>query len=132
MSDGQAHDAWHQHTTEEGRPQEEHGAYATTKALGITFIIMVFGVIAVILVLIIYFNSFVSRFSAERQEGTAMMAPAYNDRLAAQRHLDSFGWLDRDAGTAHIPLPNAIDRVVEEYRNNGPRAQERDTSDAQG
>lgn len=132
MSDGQAHDAWHQHTTAEGRPQEEHGAHATTKALGLTFIIMVFGVIAVILVLVIYFNSFVSRFSAERQEGTAMMAPAYNAKLAAQRHLDSFGWVDQQAGTAHIPLPNAIDRVVEEYRTNGPSAREIDTNDVQG
>lgn len=132
MSDSQAHDAWHQHTKDEGKPQEEHGSHASAKALGMTFIIMVVGVIVVILVLIAYFNSFVSRYKAERQEGTTVMAPAYNARLAAQRHLDSFGWVDRDAGTAHIPLPNAIDRVVQEYRSNGPSAQERETSDDQG
>ena len=39
------HDNWHQHTAAEGMPQDEHGSQASAKALGLTFIFMVLGVI---------------------------------------------------------------------------------------
>ena len=52
MSDAHGHDAWHQHSTAEGMPQHEHGAHASAKALGLTFITMVVGVIVVILILV--------------------------------------------------------------------------------
>jgi Tfp pilus assembly protein PilE len=132
MSDAHGHDAWHQHTAAEGMPQHEHGAHASAKALGLTFIVMVVGVILVILVLIAYFNSYVSGFKARQQEGTAVMAPAFNEKLAARERLNSHGWIDRDAGTVHIPVPQAIDAVVNEYRQNGPQARETAGSDVQG
>lgn len=134
MSDAHGHDAWHQHTAAEGMPQHEHGAHTSAKALGLTFIVMVVGVIAVILVLIAYFNSYVSTFKAERQEGTAIMRPAFEAKLAARRHLDEFGWVNRDAGTVHIPLNQAIDRVVGEYsaRSAQSQSQEPMESDVQG
>ncbi len=132
MSDAHGHDAWHQHSTAEGVPQHEHGSQTSTKALGVTFIIMVLGVIATILVLILYFNSFVSRFRAERQEGTAMMRPAFEAKLAARQRLGEFGWIDREAGTVHIPLNNAIDKVVNEYGQRRSQATEQTHSDVQG
>jgi hypothetical protein len=135
MSDAHGHDAWHQHTAAEGMPQSEHGAHASAKALGLTFITMVVGVIVVILILIAYFNSYMSSTRARMQEGTAMMAPAFNDKLAARSKLGSFGWVDQSAGTVHIPLPNAIDRVVEDYRNTGASTnagQENAETDVQG
>lgn len=38
-------------------------------------------------------------------------ARAQRDR--ARRSLDTLGWVDRDAGTAHIPIARAIDLVVQ-------------------
>src|SRR5512138_1406208 len=104
MSDAHGHDAWHQHSAAEGVPQHEHGAHASAKALGLTFIIMVFGVIGVILVLMAYFNSYVSDYKAEQQETTTMMRPAFEAKVAARKQLDEFAWVDADAGTVRIPL----------------------------
>jgi Tfp pilus assembly protein PilE len=132
MSDAHGHDAWHQHTAAEGMPQHEHASHTSTKALGLTFIIMVVGVIATILVLIAYFNSYVSTFKAERQEGTAAMKPAFEAKVAARQRLEEFGWVDREAGTVHIPLNNAIDKVVNEYGQRRSQATEQTESDVQG
>lgn len=135
MSNAHGHDAWHQHTAAEGTPQTEHGSHASAKALGLTFIIMVVGVIAVILVLIAYFNSYVSKYKAERQEGVSTMRPAFEAKLAARQRLNEFGWIDREAGTVHIPLNNAIDKVVAEYGQRNTRndqTTENEASDVQG
>ena len=44
-------------------------------------------------------------------------APVGEDRQASQRReLESWGWADRDAGVAHIPIERAMDLVVEESR----------------
>lgn len=137
MSDAQGHNAWHQHTAAEGKPQVEHGSHASAKALGLTFITMVVGVIVVILILVAYFNSYMSSARVRMQEGTAMMVPAFNAKIAAHEKLGSFGWIDQAGGTVHIPVPNAIDAVVEQYRTSGARsdatrAKETGTTDAQG
>lgn len=131
MSAGHGHDAWHQHTTAEGAPQHEHGAHASAKALGLTFIVMVVGVIATILILVAYFKSFVSQYKAERQEGTAMMAPTFEAKLAARNRLGSYGWVDRDAGTVHIPLDAAMQRVLSDYQKN-TASKDAAATDAQG
>ncbi len=132
MSSGHGHDAWHHHTTAEGAPQPEHGAHASARALGLTFIVMVLGVIFVILVLVAYFNSYVSSFRAERQEGTTAMRPAFEDKVAAHRRLGEFGWVDQASGTVHIPLDHAIDRVVDQYRAQGAQSRNDEHADVQG
>jgi len=33
-----------------------------------------------------------------------------------RRWLDTYGWVDRDAGTIHIPIERAIDRLAAEAR----------------
>ena len=85
-----------------------------------------------ILVLIAYFNSYVSGFKAERREGTALMKPAFEAKVAAKQRLEEFGWIDREAGTVHIPLNNAIDKVVNEYGQRQSQAVEQTESDVQG
>lgn len=115
MSADHAHDNWHQHSAAEGAPQHEHGSQMTVKALGLTFVAMTLGTILVILVLVLYFNSYVGKYKAQKTEGTAMMEPAFNAKLAAQEKLNSYGWVDRDARTVHIPLDQATQRVMAEY-----------------
>ena len=116
MSADHAHDQWHQHSAAEGAPQHEHGSHMTVKALGITFIGMTLGVILTILVLVIYFNSYVGKYKAEKTEGTSMMEPAFNAKLAAREKLGTYGWVDRDARTVHTPMDQAVQRVLTEYQ----------------
>lgn len=71
------HDNWHQHTTAEGAPQEEHGAQASAKALGLTFIFMVLGVLFVIIVLKVYFDSYMSSYRAKINENTEAAAATW-------------------------------------------------------
>lgn len=122
MSDTQGHDQWHHHTAAEGVPQVEHGSHASSKALGLTFIAMVVGVIAIILILIVYFNTYVSAFKSQQLEGTVLMVPAYNAKLAAREHLGSHGWIDRQAGFVHIPVEDAMRKVIADYQNRSARA----------
>lgn len=78
------HDNWHQHTAAEGMPQEEHGAQASAKALGLTFIFMVLGVLFVIIVLYIYFDSYMDSYKAKINENTEAAAAHWqykNDML---------------------------------------------------
>lgn len=110
------HDDWHQHSAADGVPQDEHAAQASVKALGMTFIIMTVGVILTILVLVAYFKSYVGSYRAKVQEGTAIMQPAFEAKLSARKHLEEFGWIDRDAQTVHIPLDRAMEQVVAEYQ----------------
>ena len=35
------------------------------------------------------------------------------------RQLNEYGWVDRDAGVVHVPIEQAIDRVVSEQRQRG-------------
>ncbi|MFK7884277.1 MAG: hypothetical protein AB8F26_08880 [Phycisphaerales bacterium] len=112
-----SHDDWHQHTAAEGMPQEEHGSQASVKALGMTFIVMTVGVIVTILLLVVYFKSYVGTYKAKVQEGTAIMQPAFEAKLAAQSKLESFGWIDRDARTVHIPIDQAMQSVINDYQN---------------
>jgi hypothetical protein len=116
-----SHDAWHQHTAAEGVPQREHGSQTNTKALGLTFLVMVFGTVAVIAILIVYFNTTADRFKARSQEGTAMMQPTWEAKIAARERLERFGWVDEETGIVHTPVSTAIDRVVEQYRNKPSR-----------
>lgn len=117
MSADHAHDNWHQHSAAEGAPQHEHGSHMTVKALGMTFVIMTVGVILTILVLVLYFNSYVGKYKAEQTEGTAMMEPAFNAKLAAQEKLSGYEWVDRDARTVRIPLEQASRSVIAQYES---------------
>ena len=121
MSAGHAHDDWHQHTAAEGAPQEEHGAQASAKAMGLTLIAMVVGVVLTILVLVAYFKSYVGNFKAQKQEGTTgIMTPAFEGKLAAREKLSSYQWIDRDAKTVRVPIDAAMQTVLAEYKANQP------------
>lgn len=43
------------------------------------------------------------------------------DRMVHE-HLDSSGWINREAGVAHIPIDRAMSLIVLEKRSSGPRS----------
>lgn len=110
-------DAWHRHSEEEGMPQDEHGSTVNPTMLGIVFVVMVFGVAFVILLLTAYFNSYTYTFKAVKQEGVPTTSrQGYVQHLnESQQKLGSYGWLDRQAGTVHLPIDDAFDRVIADY-----------------
>lgn len=116
MSADHAHDDWHEHTAAEGMPQEEHGSQASAKAMGLTLVAMVVGVVLTILILVAYFKSYVGNHKAKVQEGTVgIMTPAFEGKLAAKEKLSSYAWIDRDARTVRVPVDAAMQRVLAEY-----------------
>ena len=99
------HDQWHQHSTEEGAPQQEHAAQASAKALGLTFIGMTLGVLFVIIVLVVYFQNYMSNYKAMVNENTEAAAATWNEKQEVFAKVDA---------TAEA----AIDAVVADYASN--------------
>ena len=122
-------DEWHQHSPDEGAPQIEHGAHANPTALAITFVAMILGVAFVIVVLVAYFNNYVSTIKAEKQEGVTIAEPFEASKAEALAHLNAYGWVDHQ--TVHVPVSNAMDQVIARYASAAPAgAQESTLTDA--
>lgn len=113
------HDDWFRHTPAEGLPQQEHAAHVNTTAIGLTLLVIVFGVLAMVIVLSMYYVSYTTNLKAERQEGTQSAAAYLAYRDNAESALSSFGWADRDAGKVNIPIDRAMDDVVAYYNRPG-------------
>ena len=116
MSDAHGHDDWFRHSSDEALPQVEHAQHVSTKALGITLLLIVFGVLFVLLIISAYFSSYTTQVRAERQEGTSSAAEYLSYRSGMDRRLAETGWIDRTNQTLHIPLDRAIELVVDDYR----------------
>lgn len=44
---------------------------------------------------------------------------AYEEKNQQLKQLHEYGWVDRDAGVVHVPIEQAIDRVVSEQQRRG-------------
>lgn len=108
-------DAFHDHSNDPV-PQEAHAQVASPKALGITLILMVLGVLAVIFILVAYFDNFMSNYRKEVSETSALSAPTWEAKQVKLTELNSYGWVDAD--TAHQPLDQAMEQVLAEYASN--------------
>jgi hypothetical protein len=108
-------DAFHDHTND-AAPQQAHAEVASPKAMGITLILMVLGVLAVIIILVAYFDSFMSNYEAQVNETSALSAPTWEEKQAVLAKLNTYGWVD--AENARQPLELAMDQVIAEYNGN--------------
>jgi Na+-transporting methylmalonyl-CoA/oxaloacetate decarboxylase gamma subunit len=109
-----SHDAYHTHTRDEGAPQHEHGATASPKALGITLIVMVLGVLVVILGLVVYFDNYMSNYEASVNETDEISGATWNEIQEHKAALEQYAWLD--ANTVRIPLSEAKAQVIAQYQ----------------
>ncbi len=121
-------DAWHRHSEDEGAPQVEHAAHANPTILAVTFIAMILGVAFVVVVLVAYFNNYVSNFKAEKQEGVGMAAPFEASKAEALAQLNGHGWVDTN--TIYIPVDDAMDLVVQRYASAASPSEESMLTDA--
>lgn len=114
-------DRWHAHTSAEGTPQSEHGARANPLFLGsiLGSMVVFTGVLSILV--IIYFNSYVTKIKALKMETTweySTFAAFKAESLGAGGRLNTSGIVDTNEQIVHIPIEIAMDKVVAEYGGN--------------
>ena len=119
-----AGDNWFRHSADETLPQVEHGDHISPKALGVTLLLIVFGIFAVILLLSAYFGSYYKNLRAERMEGVdGVSDQLLLYRSSAGERLNRAGWVNRADGIVHIPIEDAMEATVAFYSQPGRQAQ---------
>jgi len=117
----------------EAPPQDANAEVANPRALAATFVAMTLGVTVVVVVLVIYFNSYTSRLTAQKAEGWQGVAATREAQEAVDLNQLNGApqWASQAEGTVAIPARQAMDLVVDQYRgierplqtlnaNNGP------------
>ena len=112
-------DAWHKHAAAEGAPQPEHGSRVNPIGAGLTLLGITFAFVFLLLVVMLYFQSYKTQLTAERTEQvTPTQRTEYITlRSQAQTRLrQPAGWIDRETGTVRLPIDRASELVIEEYK----------------
>lgn len=109
-------DVWHQHSKAEGTPQPEHAAVASPGALLIAFLAISTTVALTVLILVVFFDQYATRYKAEVIETTAL-SKSFNEYKSRWEEQDIRGYAVADAqtGAVRIPLDKAMQRVLERY-----------------
>lgn len=111
-------DAWHQHTADEGVPQEEHGGKANAALIAISLLATVAFLVMTIAVIVLYFTTYTTRLRVERVENTVLSKDQLQYKLDSAEKLREYSWIN--AETAHqdivtIPLQDAKQKVLQRY-----------------
>lgn len=119
----------------EGYPEAlpVRAATESASALGITLLVMVFGVLFVVVALALYYQSYKSQAMAQKSEGWETLSQDYwTMRRDAERQFTREPRLtDAAAGTVQVPLQDAMDLVIEEYSSMQASAGTREASVAE-
>lgn len=115
-------DSWHRHSSEEGTPMAEHAAIASPGVLAKAYILMVAVVTGTVVILTVFFMSYLHRVRAEQQETTVLSKVFNETKNHFDTELSSYGWVDAKAGTVRIPIEKAMDQVVEQYQKTSAAA----------
>ena len=112
----------HTHESSHGHEvaQEAHTNVLDTGLLMRWFVGILAFVVFLVVVVSIYFRSVASRMRAERVETTVSSKEANAAKAAAEAVLGvngqpaAYSWSDAKAGTVHIPLEQAMRKVVDQ------------------
>lgn len=108
-------DPWHIHAQVEGLPQSEHASNVNTTFLGIAFLVTVSSVVAVVAVIIVYFNSYAATVRRSQVETTTWAKESLEARTRDLALLESGGRVEGGDGVTFAPIGQAMDTVVREY-----------------
>lgn len=109
-------DAWHLHTAEEGQAQEAHAAKANPVILVGAWAAITFSVIAVVVVVVIFFDFTSTEVRRQRVETTALATEHHAYRDQSKAAMEQTAWIDSQDGIVQIPLDQAMQQVIEQYR----------------
>src|SRR5688500_9289124 len=104
-------DQWHRHTAAEGMPQAEHAAVASPKVLALSFFAITFTIAISVLILVIFFENYATRYKAEQIENVGLSTAFNTYKSGWEKESKEYGWADAKAGTVKIPLDLAMERV---------------------
>ncbi|MBX3365432.1 MAG: hypothetical protein KF866_11810 [Phycisphaeraceae bacterium] len=114
----EAPDSWHRHSAEEGAPQVEHGAHINLFMLTVIFIIITAFLVVTVAGLIVYFDRHTTKLRQQEIENTILAEQEslpYRDQ--SQLALSGYAWSDQKAGKVHIPIEEAMKKVVQQYEH---------------
>lgn len=80
-------DAWHRHTLSEGMPQSEHASDVNVRGLLAAFALTSVGVVAVVVVIIMYYRATLVEARRERIETTVLAREANQYRQEALEEI---------------------------------------------
>jgi hypothetical protein len=119
-------DSWHHHEAAEGMPQAEHAGVADPMAIARWFTIILVAVVALIVIISVYFVKYTTRMRHERIETFGWIS---KDAVAAKKHAEgvlgeaggpiTYEWADPASGLVRIPIDAAMKKVVAEYSTRG-------------
>jgi len=113
-------DAWHRHGAEEDAPQAEHAAQVNTVALAVVFVGMSVSVVALTVIVAVFFQRHITTLRQERVEIVSPIADIQLDyRAQTTRELATYGWVNEEAQTVRVPIESVYDTIVQEYADNG-------------
>lgn len=108
-------DAWHAHSAAEPPPQEEHAAKANPLVLSVVMVSMVVFVVVSCVLVVVYFNRFLTQEKQRKQESTAYFQEFERYRQQNLAAMEGFSWIDRQDGVVRLDINEAMDLVVQEY-----------------
>lgn len=112
-------DDWFRHSRAEGAPQAAHGELHPV-AITLSLVAMFVLVLGLVIALMWYFNVESQKIVSAASEEDLGLATA--EQLARDRTtLSGFGWVDREAGLAQVPIESAMRYVVAAYDENPAR-----------
>jgi hypothetical protein len=116
-------DEWHAHTPAEGLPQEEHAAKANPVVLAGSLVASLVFLVVVVLVIFMYFETYVNRLRIERVEDTVLSKDQRQYKLVVSETFRDYSMLPPQyapQGVVTIPLEQAKQRVMQRYAANLP------------
>jgi len=111
-----ADDQWHVHAGE-APPQHEHGSKANPYVIIVVAMSSVAFVVAIIVLVMIYFNQSVRTLRVERQERADFTASVTDQNLKAQQMMSGYGWIDAENAVIRLPIDRAMEITAQEYTN---------------
>ncbi|MCB9837779.1 MAG: hypothetical protein H6813_00430 [Phycisphaeraceae bacterium] len=109
-----ADDAWHIHSGE-APPQHEHGSKANPFGILLFSVASIVFVVALVIIVQMYFNQRVRALRIERQEHVDFTKSVVDQNQHAQQMMGDYGWLDAGAGVIRLPVDRAIEITAQEY-----------------
>ena len=119
--DAHGHDDWFRHTADEGSAQSAHTEVVNIKAIVISFVAITVSVLALVGILIVYFDYTATQIRVERTETTVLSEQAQGYKARAKAELTGYAWVDpQDPELVRLPVESAggrdaMSKVVQLY-----------------